>query len=345
MWLEAEFPAVARCLTRIRYRGEHGAVAACPNGARHRRGDKTPSLLLMRAANGGLVFHCKTGCSKPDVLAAMGLRWRDVCCDRPREGRAMSVQLVKTYPYLTPEGKAAFEVCRYVPKSVGFHPRRKIPGSPAGDEWVYSIVGGPVARFERQGEFRWNRPPGWREGDPCPAGAFMTAPAEFWPYHADLLAAEPDRVCFWCEGEKDADAARQLGFLATTTQGGAGGRHWRKPWGSLFKGRLVIIVPDHDQAGYDYCRWVAGCLVVAGASGVVVLNLPDQPEKGDLSDWLWRKFPRPEDRTGHESPAARAVRGLVAKAACFSRRKMNEMFPPRKAAKTPELAYRGDDAD
>lgn len=352
-FLDAHFPQVAAKLQRVRATGERTARASCPSPA-HRRGDRNPSLLLKLADNGGLIFSCRAGCGKDQVLAALGLRWRDLCHDRPREGRIMS-RLVKTYPYRTPDGVTSFEVCRYHPKQ-GFPPRRKLPQ--CGGDWVYSIVGGPVRRVEARQEesgYKAVRYDGvWQPGDPCPAGCVMTAPAELWPYNADLLAAEPERIAFWCEGEKDADNLRKLGLLATTTQGGAGvaqkegAAAWKRAWNKLFRDRTVVVVPDNDPAGYGYAAWAIGCLVMAGCQGVIPLRLKGMRPKGDVSDYLFDRFPE-ADRQGHDSPAARHVRQLVAKANGLTRQAAAEMFrnPAAKAARAvdPQAAYRDNEGE
>lgn len=86
------------------------------------------------------------------------------------------------------------------------------------------------------------------------------------------------------EGEKDVHAAERLGFTATTTPMGAGKAHKVKDWSAL-AGRDVILLPDNDDPGRRHMAQVAELLEGVAAS-VRTLELPELPEKGDLSDWV-----------------------------------------------------------
>jgi RecA-family ATPase len=52
-----------------------------------------------------------------------------------------------------------------------------------------------------------------------------------------------------------------------------------------FAGKRVIILPDNDEIGRDHAEKVARS-VAKFAVGVRVVNLPDLPAKGDISDYL-----------------------------------------------------------
>jgi hypothetical protein len=86
-----------------------------------------------------------------------------------------------------------------------------------------------------------------------------------------------------CEGEKDVDRLYELGFIATTCPMGAG--KWSSEFNQYFKGRLVAIIPDNDSAGKRHTEQVANSLYGI-ASQVRIVELPEVPEKGDVSDWL-----------------------------------------------------------
>ena len=87
------------------------------------------------------------------------------------------------------------------------------------------------------------------------------------------------------EGEKAADAARSLGFTATTSAGGsqaAGKTDWRP-----LAGKEVWILPDNDAPGRKYADTVAGILAKLTPTAVVkVVELPDLPDRGDFADWI-----------------------------------------------------------
>jgi putative DNA primase/helicase len=86
-----------------------------------------------------------------------------------------------------------------------------------------------------------------------------------------------------CEGEKDCDNLAKLGLAATTNPKGAG--KWPATFGRYFAGRHAILIPDNDQSGRDHVQDVAKKLY-GKASSIRVLDLPDLPPKGDVSDWL-----------------------------------------------------------
>ena len=106
------------------------------------------------------------------------------------------------------------------------------------------------------------------------------------PYHLDELTKASGLVAI-VEGEKDADNVRALGLTATCNAGGAG--KWPKGYVAYFRAdQHVVILPDNDDPGRRHARDVAGSLLsVPGAvASVRILELPDLPAKGDVSDWI-----------------------------------------------------------
>lgn len=85
------------------------------------------------------------------------------------------------------------------------------------------------------------------------------------------------------EGEKDADNLAREGATATCNAMGAG--KWPESLSEHFAGADVVILPDNDDAGRNHAA-----LVAANLSPVVrslkLLDLPNLPPKGDVSDWL-----------------------------------------------------------
>ncbi|MBN1588362.1 MAG: hypothetical protein JW888_02495 [Pirellulales bacterium] len=104
------------------------------------------------------------------------------------------------------------------------------------------------------------------------------------PYRLpELLAADPSRDVLIVEGEKDADRAANMGIVATTCAMGAG--KWRPKYNEHFRDRNVVVVADNDLPGREHAHEVARSLFSLVRS-VKVVELPDVPEKGDLSDWF-----------------------------------------------------------
>lgn len=100
-------------------------------------------------------------------------------------------------------------------------------------------------------------------------------------YHLpELVAAGHDTTVYLCEGEKDVDALRRLGLLATTLLGGAG--KWREEYSDVFRGRAVSIVADADDPGREGAAKVRAALDGVAASVEVLY-----PAYGkDVSDHL-----------------------------------------------------------
>ena len=83
------------------------------------------------------------------------------------------------------------------------------------------------------------------------------------------------------EGEKAAEAARAIGFTATTSAGGsaaAGKTDWRP-----LVGKEVWILPDNDDPGRKFADTVMGILTKLGTAAKII-DLPGLPEHGDIVD-------------------------------------------------------------
>jgi putative DNA primase/helicase len=99
----------------------------------------------------------------------------------------------------------------------------------------------------------------------------------------DLLKADRKQPVFIAEGEKDVDALRELGFIATCNSGGA--CKWRDEYNGWLSERDVVLLPDNDPQGNEHAQKVANSLFGIAAS-VKLVRLPNLPDKGDVSDWL-----------------------------------------------------------
>jgi AAA domain len=104
------------------------------------------------------------------------------------------------------------------------------------------------------------------------------------PYRLPQLIATPlDQRVYIPEGEKDVDRLRAIGLAATCNSEGAG--KWRADLAEHFRGRDVVVLPDNDDAGRQHAQAVAANLAPV-ARRVCIIELPDLPPKGDVSDWL-----------------------------------------------------------
>lgn len=150
-----------------------------------------------------------------------------------------------------------------------------------------------VVRFEPKA-FRQRRPDGkggWTWGLGDTRRVLFLLP--------ELLAADPTEPVFIVEGEKDALNLAGLGVVATCNPMGAG--KWRDEYGAALAGRRVVVIPDNDEPGRAHALAVTRSLHGISAS-VKIVDLPDLPPSGDISDWIARGGTR-EDLTGLEESA------------------------------------------
>lgn len=181
-----------------------------------------------------------------------------------------------------------------------------------------------VVRFLPK-DFRQRRPDGnggwtWKLGD-----------VQRVPYRLPQLmkAVQARHTVFIVEGEKDVEGLQALGLTATCNAGGAG--KWHPELSEALRGARVVILPDNDEPGRKHARDVATRLHGI-ASEVRIVELPDLPPKGDVSDWLlaggtvaqlearvkgtppWT----PEERPETKNDALEAPGGVQARVTCLA---------------------------
>lgn len=240
-----------------------------------------------------LMLKCHAGCQNADILRAMGEGFSSLFPDRTKQPKSQSAgkggaasagtngktdpKLVKVYDYHDANGKLLHQTLRWDPK---LFTQRRI----AEPNTVYQIKGQDRKSF-KDPHGNW-----WINSLSGIEPVIYRLP--------EILKADPRKIIFLCEGEKDADNLRQkFGVYATTVPMGAG--KWRPSYTATFRGRRVIIIPDTDKprkgqtdpaanAGYDGARRVAAELVkVALEVRICYLpNLFNLTPKWDLSDWL-----------------------------------------------------------
>lgn len=159
----------------------------------------------------------------------------------------MQPQIVAMFDYRDADGKLLYQVCRLEPGNNG-ESKSFLQRTPDGKAWKWGLNG--------------------------------VAPTL---YRLPELLSEPTRAVFIVEGEKDVETLRSIGLIATTNPMGAG--KWRAEYGEHLKGRQVIILPDNDEPGRKHGANVAAKMRRIAAS-VRIVELPDLPPKGDVTDWL-----------------------------------------------------------
>lgn len=206
--------------------------------------DNDPSLNVS-VKNGVLLVNCHAGCSQEDVIEALKSN------DLWPEGKTVQPEktIAATYDYKDASGSLLYQVVRYSPKD--FRQRR-----PDGNgDWI------------------------WKLDDP--ENNYFTQRVLYGL--PELLAADPKRLRFLAEGERDVETLRGMNLVATCNVGGAG--KWRQEYSEWLRERDVIIIPDNDEPGRKHVHQVISMLSGI-ANSVVRLDLPGLKEHGDVTEWL-----------------------------------------------------------
>lgn len=204
----------------------------------------------------------------------------DVQVPAPKTTKATTpdkAKLVAAYDYRDEQGEVLFQVTRWDPKT--FKQRRP---APTGRGWVWGLT---AATYQPGRGFNpdWYR---WRpkhKNERAPEGAIDLPECRLVLYRLpELLAVTPEAGhVFLPEGEKDVDALRGIGLIATCNPMGAG--KWRDEFVAFLVGRDVVIIPDADAPGRDHARAIAATLQ-GRARSVKVLELPEGHK--DPADWV-----------------------------------------------------------
>ena len=224
-------------------------------GENHEHADRNPSLSIDR--KDGRTVGCCHACGlkgTPVQIAAdvWGLSLGDAA-ERlvseigitvpAKSGGTGLGEIIATYEYVDEDGEHLFEVVRYFPKDF----RQRVRQGPG---WT------------------------WKLGDTRRVIYRL-------PEVVEAIAL--GKTIHIVEGEKDADALAERGFVATTCPGGAD--KFRAEYSESLRGAKVCIIPDNDEQGQKHVQHVAGALQDV-ASEIRILELPGLPGKGDVSDWL-----------------------------------------------------------
>ena len=120
---------------------------------------------------------------------------------------------------------------------------------------------------------------GWQAGKP---GGYQPCPytGEFDAFDSEFRTES----LYWPEGEKDCDTLSQLGLAAFTFGGTGDGLP--PDIANYLNGREIIILVDNDVGGKKHAIEKAKRAQSAGATSVRLVEFPELPEKGDVSDFL-----------------------------------------------------------
>jgi len=196
-----------------------------------------------------MLAFCYAGCQQAQIVTELKERglWPEYA--------SYSQEIVAEYDYHDASGKFLYQAVRFAPKD--FKQRRlRTDNAPRTDSnWLWSLGDTPRVPYRL-------------------------------PDLLKAMSADPDcKHPYWIvEGEKDVDRLWAMDLYATCNVGGAG--KWRRDYADYFKGRVVVIVIDRDDAGRTHGKQVASSLQGI-AKRVLWLELPgNDNDHGDVSDYL-----------------------------------------------------------
>lgn len=225
--------------------------------------DRKASLSVGIGSDGKILVYCHAGCPHDEVISHlkhMG-QWPNAGrLDTPKslpppvkidlkpkvEKSSERSRIVATYDYTDEHGELLFQAVRFEPKDF----RQRTP-NPDGS-WRWSISG--VRRV-------------------------------LYRLPEVLEAVKAGKTIYVTEGEKDVEAARSLGLVATCNPMGAdngGGNKWLSEFASSLQGADVVIVPDQDEPGIRHAERVISTL--RGVARSVRVSCPTTGK--DLADWV-----------------------------------------------------------
>ena len=248
--------------------------ARCPGHA-----DRRPSLSVGTGDDGRVLIRCMAGCPAESVLTAMGLAMRDLMPEASVVGRPPKP--VPPRNRAAAEKDESFATLEGALNALRRRMRRGIESRAFHYLSADGRLVGVVVRWDATGDKdKAIRPVAlgddgrWR---------IQAMPAPRPPYRLPELA-DADRV-FVVEGEKVAEALREIGLVATCAAGGAkaaGMTDW-----SVLAGKEVAILPDNDEPGEAYAEEVGAIVArLTPPATVRVARLPELGAKDDAVDLI-----------------------------------------------------------
>lgn len=241
--------------------------------------DTNPSLSITEKSDGRVLVHCFTGCAPDAVVAALGLKMKDLMPPSGTGQLSGSIRKEVKPIMSTPTPSKFFSSAEEARNSVQGGQGRRADN-------VYWYTDGLGERVG--GILRWDLPAapfkkilpiakladGW-------ACAGMPKPWLLYNLPDVILADEVWVV----EGEKCVEAAKSVGLCATTSVHGCQAPE-STDWSPL-AGKRVVICPDNDEAGEGYVRDVLGLLgALSPKPSVRVVRLPGLAGSEDIADYV-----------------------------------------------------------
>lgn len=219
--------------------------------------DKEASLSLKITDNGKLAVRCFAGCDWKKIyeyLKSTGLLPNSHTDTRTGNRRSKDWSEIQTiYSYRDESGTELFQKIRLKSGKKGIH-----------RYWSEETIN---KRTNEKGDWIY------REVMKNVRNVLYNLP--------EVIAAP---VVYLCEGEKDADTLyKNHGLVATTNNAGAAS--WDDSFDQFFKGKVVIICQDNDDAGRKRTKKL-GAKLQGIAKEIRVFVPPNVAEHGDVTDWI-----------------------------------------------------------
>ncbi len=208
--------------------------------------DRNPSLSVTEK-DGRILLKCHANCETADIVKALGLEMKDLFSDNGK---------TKSKPkYEAKEKPITYD---YLDENGNL---------------LFQVCRTGSKRFYQR------RPDG--------QGSWINSVKGVKPVIYNLPAVnkaiENGQPVYIVEGEKDVNNLGRLGLTATCNPMGAG--KWLPDYNEQLQNAIVFIIPDNDKVGKEHAQKVASELSNQGAV-VHVLELPDLPESGDVTDFI-----------------------------------------------------------
>jgi putative DNA primase/helicase len=275
---EARFGAFLReCGGAVRCEGDEH-VFRCPNRDGHTNGDADPSASVRLGDDGRLLVHCHAGCTTEQIVGAIGWTLADLMPAKAARGQRRqrapadrtTATTKRSREYASAHDAAKGLAAASKGTLVEFYEYRSMDGQPVG----------LVARITKPDGKKTMPQARCANGVWTSGGLAKPIPI----FNLGALLAAPDAPVQIHEGERKAQVATDLGFVAVSCAMGAGnGKHTDLV---PLAGRVVHLFADNDKAGIAHLHQLAQLALAAGAKQVLQVTLPDLPAKGDIVDFV-----------------------------------------------------------
>lgn len=234
---------------KVKQTGNGQYICQCPAHT-----DKKSSLSIKDDTNGSgrILLTCHAGCDTADILAEVGLSFKDIQPGEPKAEEKKKLEkwqinLTAEYRYRNAKGEYLYSKLRY-----------------EGPD-----IDGKQIRYGRIVDGKYSPGKGDIDADLYNVESLSDAIAE-------------GKTVYYVEGEKDVETLRELGLVAVT----AGGTNdWKSRYAEYFIGvHDLVVIQDNDSPGEALAKKVTRDLRSVVYKQRIII--PSKFEHGDVTDWI-----------------------------------------------------------